>query len=144
MSILEKLFQADEAPAAAAKKEKQGASSAKSAEKADKKEKVTKRSATSKKAAATSGILVRPVVTEKAAHLAAMNQYVFEVSKRSNKLMVAAAVEAVYGIRPVAVHMTKVRGKQRLRRNASGWTSAWKKAVVTLPKGKSITVIEGV
>ncbi|MFA7286619.1 MAG: 50S ribosomal protein L23 [Patescibacteria group bacterium] len=138
MSILEKLFQADEAPVAAPKIAK-GSTAVKPVEK-----KTTKKAAAAKKVAAQNGVLVRPVVTEKAAHLAAMNQYVFAVSQRSNKITIALAVEAVYGIRPVAVHVIKVRGKERLRRNASGWTSDWKKAVVTLPKGKSITVIEGV
>lgn len=137
MSILEKFFQGDEAPADKKPAIKRPAGAPAVAEKP------AKRSRT-KKVTAASNVLIRPVVTEKASRLASHNQYVFAVNRRANKVTVAAAIAVAYGVEPIAVHILNVRGKLRKRRNASGFTSAWKKAIVTLPKGKSITIIEGI
>lgn len=87
-------------------------------------------------------VLERPLVTEKSSMFAEHGQYVFAVNITANKVEVADAVEKVYGVRPIRVRMQVLQGKQvRYGRN-SGSTKAWKKAVVTLPKGKTIDVFE--
>lgn len=88
-------------------------------------------------------ILVRPVISEKSALASTQSKYVFEVSKNANKFMVANAVAEKYGVRPVAVRVSTVPSKTRYRKNIAGKIGAWKKATVTLPAGKSITVVEG-
>lgn len=89
-------------------------------------------------------ILVKPLVTEKTARLAARGQYGFVVAREANKTAVANAVEAVYGIRPVAVNISRVHGKEIRFAQRLGRRKDWKKALVTLPEGKKITVYEGV
>jgi large subunit ribosomal protein L23 len=91
-----------------------------------------------------SRILVRPVISEKSSNGAADNKYVFEVVKDANKFMVADAVQQTYGVRPEAVRVVTMPAKHRFRRRIKGTVGAWKKAIVTLPKGKSITIVEGV
>ena len=89
-------------------------------------------------------IIKKPLVTEKAAHQASVGQYAFEVAKDASRIAVAQAVKAMYGISPVSVNIQCVRGKVVRFGRFSGQRKAWKKAIVTLPAGKSIDVYEGV
>jgi len=86
-------------------------------------------------------ILLAPHVTEKAGNLGAMNQYVFKVASVATKIDVARAVYEVYGIRPVNVHTVNMPRKLRRRGQAKGFKSGVRKAIVTLPKGKTIEVL---
>lgn len=88
-------------------------------------------------------VLVRPLITEKGNLLASNGQYLFAVNPHSNKLEVAEAVERVYGVRPRHVNVMNVRGKHVRYGRTTGSTKSWKKAIVTLPKGKTIDVFEG-
>ncbi len=104
---------------------------------------------TGKKASATKfdgahRVLIKPLVTEKAANFAVLNKYVFVVSDNSNKLEVAKAVLAVYGVKPVAVNIVCQNGKAVSRGRIKGKRSDVKKAIVTLKKGDSIQIYEGV
>ncbi len=89
-------------------------------------------------------VLVKPMITEKAAHLNSINQYVFMVETSANKISVAKAVEEVYGVRPVSVNVIKMEGKKVNRGRITGKRKDFKKAIVTLKKGESISIYEGV
>lgn len=83
-------------------------------------------------------VLVQPRISEKAGHLAAINKYVFKVKREANKVEVKKAVEAAYKVRVVQVNMINNLGKKRTFGRATGTTSGFKKAIVTLRKGDSI------
>lgn len=85
-------------------------------------------------------VLLRPHISEKSSASAALNQYVFEVSLRTSKHEVAAAINDLYGILPEAVNIINMLGKRVRFGRTQGETKGWKKAIVTLPKGKSIDV----
>jgi large subunit ribosomal protein L23 len=89
-------------------------------------------------------VLVKPLVTEKATDLVSLNQYIFEVASQANKIEVAKAVQEVYGIKPVSVNIINMRGKNVNYGRLTGKRRDWKKAIVTLPEGKSINIYEGV
>lgn len=89
-------------------------------------------------------VLVKPLVTEKAGILGEENKYVFEVSVDANKIEIAKAIEEVYGIRPIAVNIMNRKGKVVRRGRTFGKRKDWKKAIVELPKGKTIKIYEGV
>lgn len=92
-----------------------------------------------------SNVLLRPIVTEKAASLGE-DKIVFQVPLTANKVQVKKAVHAMYGVRPQTIRMITLKGK-RIRNKftrALGSRSAIKKAIVTLPKGKRIDVFENV
>ncbi|MBI5794105.1 50S ribosomal protein L23 [Candidatus Uhrbacteria bacterium] len=93
---------------------------------------------------ATSDVIVRPLVTEKAASLAGSNTYVFVVDKRANRIQVRSAIKQMYGITPLRVNIQNVSGKWVRFGRSQGKRSDWKKALVTLPAGKTINVHEGV
>lgn len=86
--------------------------------------------------------LLRPVVTEKTTRLATMHKYVFEVARSSNKIEIRAAVLALYGVRPTKVNLQNFSGKVVRYGRTTGRTKAWKKAIVTLPAGQKIDVLE--
>ena len=83
-------------------------------------------------------VLRAPYVTEKAVAHTAQGQYVFAVASNANKLTVAKAIHARYGVKPVKINMVKVKGKKKGFREASGFRKDWKKAYVMLRKGDSI------
>jgi len=89
-------------------------------------------------------ILIKPLITEKAAILNTESKYVFSVAINANKIEIADAVEEVYGIKPIAVNIIKVNGKKVRYGRTFGQRKDWKKAIVALPKGKSINIYEGV
>jgi len=89
-------------------------------------------------------VLVKPLVTEKASVLGMQNKYVFSVDMDANKIEVAKAIEEVYGIKPVSVNIVRVTGKKVRHGKIQGKRKDFKKAVITLPKGKTIKVYEGV
>jgi large subunit ribosomal protein L23 len=89
-------------------------------------------------------VLVKPLITEKAANLASLNQYAFVVSASANKIDVAKAVFEVYGVKPEKVNIIKVKGKVVNRGRVTGKRKDFKKALVSLKKGDSISIYEGV
>jgi large subunit ribosomal protein L23 len=89
-------------------------------------------------------VLLRPRVTEKGSHLGIENKYLFEVDYSTNKIEVAKAIEAAYGVKPTKVNIMKFDGKKVRRGKIEGRKKRWKKAIVTLPKGKTIQIYEGI
>lgn len=88
-------------------------------------------------------ILIRPLITEKATNLGQKNQYVFEISNKANKIQVAQAIEARYGVKPTKVNVLNISGKIVRHGRNTGKTKDWKKAIVILPEGKNIQIHEG-
>ncbi len=89
-------------------------------------------------------ILVRALVTEKSAIKQSENKYSFIVVNNANKAVIRKAVHEVYGVKPVRVNVINVQGKSMRFGKHSGKRSDFKKAIVTLPKGKTIVIHEGV
>jgi large subunit ribosomal protein L23 len=89
-------------------------------------------------------ILVKPLVTEKATELVSQNKYSFVVKREANKIEVAKAIYAVYGVKPVNVNIVSMKGKAVIRGRVKGKRKDWKRAIATLKKGESIKIYEGV
>ncbi|MEI6835640.1 MAG: 50S ribosomal protein L23 [Candidatus Falkowbacteria bacterium] len=89
-------------------------------------------------------VLVRPLITEKAANFGTLNKYAFVVTGNSNKIEVAKAILAVYGVRPMSINIICVKGKAVSRGRVKGRRSDFKKAIITLKKGDTIKIYEGV
>jgi large subunit ribosomal protein L23 len=88
-------------------------------------------------------VIKRPVITEKSnLQTDAHNRYTFEVDVHANKIQVAQAVAAIFKVTVVGVNIMNVRGKNRRVGRSMGKTPNWKKAIVTLAPGNSISFIE--
>ena len=80
------------------------------------------------------------VRTEKGTDLEKLNQYLFEVDAKANKIEIKLAIEEIYKVKVTKVNTLFVRGKMRRVRQNAGSTSPWKKAIVTLKEGDKIEV----
>jgi large subunit ribosomal protein L23 len=93
-------------------------------------------------------IIVRPVISEKSMDETQRGKYTFRVHDDANKLMIKDAIEELFKVSVVSVTVstTKAKEKSRNRRRGrvEGWTSPWKKAVVTLASGQKIEFFEGI
>ncbi len=99
---------------------------------------------TDKKSVLANKILVKPLVTEKAAVAESLNKYSFLVHRSANKYQVKQAVLEVYGVKPLAVNIVNVQGKWVRFGRTTGRHSDYRKAIITLPKGKTIAIHKGV
>jgi len=88
-------------------------------------------------------VIIEPLLTEKTNSLREGQKYAFRVSRRANKLEVKAAIEELFSVHLVDCHVINVKGKPKRVRYRKGYTSSWKKAIVTLPPGESIGIFEG-
>lgn len=90
----------------------------------------------------TAGILIRPIISEKNSNLSQLNQYVFEVSADANKIQIAQAIKARYGVEPIKVNVANYLGKYKRYGRNFGKQKDTRKAVVFLAEGKSISISE--
>lgn len=89
-------------------------------------------------------IIIRPVITEKSMTGIPQKRYTFRVADDANKIEIADAVEALFGVKVAKVNTLHVRGKTKRVGKYTGTTSAWKKAIVTLKEdSKAIEFFEG-
>ena len=78
-------------------------------------------------------IIVRPLITEKSMDGVAEKRYSFEVASSATKADVAAAVETMFKkTKVVKVNIINMKKKPKRMGVHFGYTSEWKKAVVTL------------
>lgn len=88
-------------------------------------------------------IIIRPVITEKSMQSVSDKKYVFEVAAGSTKIEIAKALEEIFGVKVKDVNTINVKGKEKRVGVHKGYTSKWKKAIVTLaPDSKTIEVFE--
>jgi len=92
----------------------------------------------------STGILLTPWVSEKAAHQADKGTYVFKVAISANKVEIQKAVESLWNVKVVSVRTIRGAGKMMGARSRQGKRANWKKALVTLKKGQLIDLYEGV
>ncbi|WP_026996219.1 50S ribosomal protein L23 [Flectobacillus major] len=93
-------------------------------------------------------IIKRPILTEKTQDLQKGGQYVFEVAGKSNKIEIAKEIKKMYGVDVTSVNTLRQFGKKKSRSTktkiTSGYTSTFKKAIVTVAKGEVIDFYEGI
>jgi len=82
--------------------------------------------------------LLGPVVTEKSTMVKQSGQYIFSVNQAATKTDVRHAIKHVYGVTPVSINMVNLPGKVVRYGRTTGRTMARRKAMVTLPTGKTI------
>ncbi|MBR6694389.1 MAG: 50S ribosomal protein L23 [Clostridia bacterium] len=77
-------------------------------------------------------VIIAPIITEKSMAGIADKKYTFKVAKDANKILIAEAVENLFKVEVAKVNTISVRGQERRMGRYSGYTSSWKKAIVTL------------
>jgi large subunit ribosomal protein L23 len=103
-------------------------------------------------------IIKRPLLTEKSQRLRETGgagerpaegdeyaqQIAFEVARDANKIEIRNAVQVLFKVGVTGVRTMIVRGKDKRIGRFTGRRPAWKKAIVTLKPGDSISFFEGV
>ena len=90
-------------------------------------------------------VLKKPLLTEKSNLIKEeLNQIVFEVNKKANKIEIEEAVEKLFKVNVIKVRTFTMLGKRKRMGRTEGRTSSWKKAIVTLKEGDRIDFFEGV
>jgi large subunit ribosomal protein L23 len=91
-------------------------------------------------------VIRRPLITEKSTRLKeSSNTICFEVAPDANKIDVARAVTALFGVKVADVRVANRKGKWKRMGRFLGRRKDWKKAYVKLAPGeKSIEFFEGV
>jgi large subunit ribosomal protein L23 len=90
-------------------------------------------------------IIRRALITEKSTIAKdESNKYIFEVDRRANKIEIAKALEKIFKVKVLDVHVMNVTGKKKRVGKILGEKRSWKKAVVTLAPGSRIEIHEGV
>jgi large subunit ribosomal protein L23 len=82
----------------------------------------------------------RPLVTEKATRLLEQNKYIFEVIPAATKPQIKAAIEELFGVKVAAVNTMNPPKKSRRVGRFAGFRPQYKRAVITLAEGDSITL----
>ena len=89
-------------------------------------------------------IILRPIITEKSTLVKDTgNQYVFEVLRSANKIEIRKAVEKLFKVKVIDVHVQNMEGKKKRLGRYAGKRSDWKKAIVKLSPKDKITIFEG-
>ena len=88
-------------------------------------------------------IIIEPLLTEKSNVMRERRKYVFKVDARANKIEIRKAVAQLFDVHPVKCNVVNVKPKPKKVRYKKGYTSSWKKAIVTLEDGETISAFEG-
>ena len=88
-------------------------------------------------------VIIKPIVSEKSYALMNVGKYTFRVHDDAHKTQIKQAVEALFGVKVVAVRTSNVKPKPKRRAAIAGRTRKWKKATVELAPGQRIDLFEG-
>jgi large subunit ribosomal protein L23 len=89
-------------------------------------------------------LIKRPLVTEKATLLLEQNKYTFEVVLKATKPEIKAAIEDLFNVKVIGVNTQRPPRKKKRVGKFLGYKAQYKRAVVTLKEGDSITLFPDV
>ena len=84
-------------------------------------------------------IIFAPVITEKSASMESEGKYVFKVDVRANKTQIKQAIEDAFNVRVIYIRTINVHPKDRRVGRYTGKTNRYKKAIVKLAEGNTIS-----
>ena len=89
-------------------------------------------------------IIIKPIITEASMDKLSEKVYTFEVAKNATKPEIANAVEVMFGVKVAGVNTINMKKKPKRLGVHFGYTSEWKKAIVTLTAdSKTIEFFDG-
>ena len=84
-------------------------------------------------------IIIAPVITEKAAVEEQNGKYTFKVSTKAKKTQIKQAIEKIFNVKVESVNTLNSHPKKRRVGKYTGMTNKYKKAIVKLAKGSTIS-----
>lgn len=89
-------------------------------------------------------LILKPIITEKGTIQMELNKYVFDVLPKATKPDIKAAIESLFDVTVVKVNTLNLPRKQRRVGRFIGYKPQYKRAIVTLKEGDSITLFPDV
>ena len=85
--------------------------------------------------------MMKPMFTEKSLLEAAKGRYTFKVDRGQSKYQIKQVIEDLFKVTVISVATMNYKGtSRRTMRGAKVTTTPWKKAIVSLKKGESISL----
>ena len=89
-------------------------------------------------------LIVKPIVTEKATLLLEDNKYTFDVLPKATKPEIKAAIEMLFDVKVTKVNTARPPRKTKRVGRFLGYKPQFKRAIVTLQEGDSISLFPDV
>lgn len=88
-------------------------------------------------------IIKKPIITEKSEKAAdQLLQYTFEVDKKANKIEIRKAIEEIFKVNVIQIRTIIVSPKSKRVGKYEGFKPSYKKAIVRLAPGQTISSFE--
>ncbi len=84
-------------------------------------------------------IIIAPIITERSALLEQEGKYVFKVDTKANKVQIKQAIEKIFNVKVLSVNTSNSHPKKKRVGKYTGMTNKYKKAIVKLEKGSTIS-----
>jgi large subunit ribosomal protein L23 len=86
-------------------------------------------------------LIKHPIITEKATDLSHQGKYIFLVNQKATAPEVKKAIEAIYKVNIIRVHMINTKAKPRKWGRKISVKSGYRKAIVTLKEGQKLDIL---
>lgn len=84
-------------------------------------------------------MIFAPIITEKTASMQSDGKYVFKVDVRANKTQIKQAIEKLFDVKVESVNTMNTHPKDRRVGKYTGKSNRYKKAIVKLAEGSTIS-----
>jgi len=81
-------------------------------------------------------ILEKPILTEKSLSASSHGQYTFRVNKKASKNQIKQAIEEIFSVKVKGIKTIAIPAKPKRWGKRNGHTKSYRKALVSLVKGK--------
>ncbi len=83
-----------------------------------------------------------PILSEKGTRLSETDRkYIFRVGRGANKIEIKRAIQKLYKVRVKDVNTMNIKGKRKRMGLMVGKQPDWKKAIVTLEEGETLSFV---
>ena len=84
-------------------------------------------------------IIFAPVITEKSEKMKEQGKYAFKVDAKATKPQIKKAIESIFNVKVEKINTLNSHPKKKRVGKYTGMTNKYKKAIVTLEKGSTIS-----
>ena len=88
--------------------------------------------------------ILSPVVTEKSTNLSELNKIVFKFTDGANKKNLKKNIEKIFKVNVTKINIINKQNRTKVTRGRKVKMSGYKKAIITLKKGRSIDLTTGI
>ena len=84
-------------------------------------------------------IIFAPVITEKSEKMKEQGKYAFKVDAKATKPQIKKAIESIFNVKVEKINTLNSHPKKKIVGKYTGMTNKYKKAIVKLAKGNTIS-----